>query len=89
MFKEYTSKDNSLSSIFDSAENLEKQVERFIKKLDGCISMNFSKIRLKKNRNDHTRVLYDKMRDLKKKKDPKNQKKVRKSQGGNSRCSQF
>ena len=40
--------------------------------------MNFSKIRLKKNRKDHTRVLYDKMRDLKKKKDPKNQKELEK-----------
>ena len=31
-FKEYISKDNSLSSIFDSADNLDKLVERFIKK---------------------------------------------------------
>ena len=54
-FKEYTSKDNALSSIFDSEDNLDKLAERFIKKLDGCISMNFSKIRLKEK--EKTQIL--------------------------------
>ena len=72
-FKEYTSKDNALSSIFDSDDNLDKLVERFIKKLDGCISMNFSKIRLKEKRKDKNQELFDKMRDLKGKTDPESQ----------------
>ena len=77
-FKEYTSKGNALSSIFDSADNLDKLVERFIKKLDGCISQNFSKIRLKEKRNDKNQVLYDKMRELKGKNDPESKTKLEK-----------
>ena len=40
-FKSYTSGTKMLSSIFDSDEDLNILTQRFIKKLDGCVKMNF------------------------------------------------
>ena len=44
--KNYTSGTNMLSSIFDSDEDINILTQRFIKKLDGCVKMNFKKIRI-------------------------------------------
>ena len=69
-FKEYTSQNNFLSSVFEGDDDLDKMTERFIKKLDGCIAKNFSKIRLKETKNDVNVELYNQMRKLKEKTDP-------------------
>ena len=58
-----------LSSIFDSKEDLNTLTKRFIKKLDGCIKMNFNKIRINNNKKSEDEKLYDKMRQLKGKDD--------------------
>ena len=47
-FKAYTSNTNMLSSIFDSKEDIDILTERFLKKLNGCISRSFKKIRISK-----------------------------------------
>ena len=70
-FQAYTYKDNALSSIFESEGNLDTLTDRFIKKLKGCIAMNFSKIRIKEKKNDKLIELYNQVRDLKDKTDPK------------------
>ena len=46
LFKEYTSKSNMLSSIFDQNEDLNVLTEKFIKKLNGCEAKNFKKTRI-------------------------------------------
>ena len=77
-FKEYTSKNNALSSIFESEDNLDKLTERFVHKLNGCISMNFRKIRTSTREKPTCTELFDKMRSLKGKDDPKNKKELEK-----------
>ena len=52
--------------------------ERFIKKLDGCIAKNFSKIRLKDTKNEVNVDLYNQMRKLKEKTDPDNKEELEK-----------
>ena len=78
-FKEYTSKNNALSSIFESEDNLDKLTERFVHKLNGRISMNFRKIRTSTRDKPTCTELFDKMRSLKGKYDPKNKDKLEKS----------
>ena len=51
-FKEYTSKENILSGIFDQDDSLDKLTETFIKKLKGCIAQNLRKIRI----NGHKKI---------------------------------
>ena len=68
-FKQYTSNNKALSSIFESNDNLDILTERFLKKLNGCIAMNFSKIRIKEKKNDKVMKMHDKLRDLKNKTD--------------------
>ena len=46
MFEKNTSETNMLSSIFYSDEDLNILTQRLLKKLDGCIKMNFKKVRI-------------------------------------------
>ena len=64
-FKEYTSKNNMLSSVFDSEDDLNNQTQRFSKKLDGCIKHNFKKVRVSNKKHSEEEKLYDIMRRLK------------------------
>ena len=44
LFKQYTSKTTFLTKIFEDEDNdLEMMTEKFLKKLQGCISHNFKK----------------------------------------------
>ena len=70
-FKSYTSGTNMLSSIFDSDEDLNILTQRFIKKLDGCVKMNFKKIRISNFKKSEDEKLYARMRELKGKEDDK------------------
>ena len=68
-FKEYTSNTNMLSSVFDSSEDINILTNRFVKKLDGCIKVNFKKVRINKNKPTQYEKLYNKLRELKRKDD--------------------
>ena len=70
-FKEYTSNTKMLSSIFDSKEDLNTLVKRFMKKLDGCIKINLKKVRTNKHKASHVEKLFTKMSILKQKDDDK------------------
>ena len=39
-----------LSSVFNSKEDINILVQRFIKKVDGCIKMNFKKVRINRTK---------------------------------------
>ena len=70
-FKEYTSQTKMLSSIFDSSDDINILAKRFLKKLDGCIAINFKKIRVSHTKESDEDKLYKKMRELKDKEDNK------------------
>ena len=63
-FKEYTSKNNMLSSIFDRDEDLNVLTEKFIKKLNGCISKTFRKTRVSGKKKNKTELLWKKLSEL-------------------------
>ena len=75
-FKNYTSGTKMLSSIFDSDEDLNILTQRFIKKLDGCVKMNFKKIRINNSKKSEEEKLYQRMRELKGKEDDKSKAEV-------------
>ena len=68
-FKRYTSDTKMLSSIFDSEDDINILVKRFIKKVDGCIKTNFRKVRTNKVKLNQLEKLYIKMNELKQKED--------------------
>ena len=70
-FKEYTSKTRMLSSIFDSSDDIDILAKRFLKKLDGCIALNFKKVRVSHTKESNEDKLYKKMMTLKEKDDDK------------------
>ena len=51
-FKELTSKDEFLSSVFKEEGDIETQTKHFLKRLDYCIRKCFTKIRVTKNKRD-------------------------------------
>ena len=62
-----------LSSIFDSKDDLNILTLRFIKKLDGCIKMNFRKVRVNNHNETDEEKLYKKLRVLKERNDEESQ----------------
>ena len=72
-FHQYTSKTKMLSSIFDSKDDLNILTLRFIKKLDGCIKMNFRKVRVNNHKETDEEKLYKKLRVLKERNDEESQ----------------
>ena len=64
-FKVYSSESKMLSSVFDSDDNLDDLVVRFVKKVNGCIAMNFKKTRITKQHDNEIEELYNKRRKLK------------------------
>ena len=56
-----------LSSIFNSNDDLNTLTKRFIKKLDGCIKINFRRVRVNKLKETEQEKLYKKLRILKEK----------------------
>ena len=68
-FRQYTSNTKMLSTVFDADEELDTLVIRFLKKLKGCITKSFKKIRITKPKENQTDKLFDKMRKLKGKED--------------------
>ena len=68
-FKKYTSNTRRLSSIFDSHDDINILSQRFIRKLDGCISMSFKKIRVSSDKESYLDSLYNKLRLIKTKED--------------------
>ena len=62
-----------LSSVFDSGDDLDILTQRFLKKVNGCIAMNFKKIRVNNAKQSDEDRLFEKMRDIKGKKGPENE----------------
>ena len=62
-------KTNMLSSIFDCNDDIDILAKRFFKKLDGCIAMNFKKVRVSQSKESDQDKLYNRMRELKEKTD--------------------
>ena len=59
------------SSTVDEEEDINRVIERFMKKLDGCIALNFKRMRIKKKNMIENGDHYDKRRSLKTKTDAK------------------
>ena len=69
-FRKYTDKTKMLSSTVDEEGDIDKVIERFLKKLNGCIAINFQKKRVNKKVISKKNIdLYDRMRHLKSKDD--------------------
>ena len=69
-FKSYTSESNMLSSIFDSNDDIDALTKRLVKKINGCIAMNFSKRRMgTKEDTTNNNDLFSRMSSLKGKND--------------------
>ena len=58
---------------------MNKSVERFLKKLNGCIAKSFKKTRVKGHKVNDDKQLYDKMRSLKDKNDNESKKELEKT----------
>ena len=59
-----------LSSVFDSSEDINVLTNRFIKKLDGCVKVNFIKVRINRNKPTQYEKLHNELRELNGKEDP-------------------
>ena len=76
-FKEYTTKTKTLSTTVDASDDVNTITERLVKKVNGCIAKNFSKIRFVTQKNDENDDdLYTKMRELKNKEDENSKKEL-------------
>ena len=69
LFKKYTSETNIITSTIYDNGDIDKVIERFFKKLNGCIALTFDKRRVKSDRRQCKDDLYDKRRKLKNKSD--------------------
>ena len=63
-FTKQTSITGILSSFFDSKEDLNQATKAFLKRLDGCITDSFKKIRIKQDNNKEIENLYERRRLL-------------------------
>ena len=72
-FKKYTSDTKMLSSTVDKEDDIDRVIERFMKKVDGCIALNFEKKRINKKKTQVNHNLHDKRRLLKTKTDAASQ----------------
>ena len=69
-FREYTSKTNMLSSIFDDTlANIDALTDRLVKKINGCVAVSFKKRRVCLNKKEDKYSPYDRLRELKGKDD--------------------
>ena len=69
-FKALTSKDNFLSSVFNNEGDIETQTNKFLKRLNYCLSICFKKIRVSKTkRNPEVEQLFARRKSLRKKSD--------------------
>ena len=64
-FKKFTSNTKMLSSSIDDKGDIDQVINRFIKKLNGCIATNFDKRRINKDKDNKEDDLYSRMRLLK------------------------
>ena len=77
-FKEITSKDSFLSSVFTEDGNIEKQTKYFLKRLRYCMSKYFKKIRVSNNKkNKDLEELFSLRRILRTRKDEESFEKIR------------
>jgi hypothetical protein len=79
-FKEYTSKDEILSGVFNNNDDPETVTKVLIKKINGCIAKNFKKRRVNDKKVVQNKELYDKMRNLKGKLDDRSKEELQKVQ---------
>ena len=64
-FKLYTSNTKMLSSVLDSKDNINILTNRLIKKINGCIAVNFKKIRVNSSNKGAEHKLYNKLSKMK------------------------
>ena len=77
-FKEITSNNSELSSIFDSKRSVEKQAKQFMKRLNGMLHQCFKKIKIKENSIKEEDILYKMQKDLKSENNVESKEKLRK-----------
>ena len=68
-----------LSSTINEEDDINDNVKRFMKKLEGCIAGNFKKTRIKDSNVKSDSTLYDKMRSLKNKEDEESKEELQKT----------
>ena len=76
-FKEMTSNNTKLSSIFESNKDINKQTKQFIKKLDGVLHQCFKKIKIKGTPNKEIDDLFAQQKQLKSKVDAESKRKLK------------
>ena len=54
-----------LSSVLNADEDINVLTERLIKKVNGCIAMNFKKVRITRNKKNKLEILHERMRKMK------------------------
>ena len=69
-FKKYTSETNMLSTSINEEGDIDQVINKFMKKLNGCIAVNFKKVRINAGKSIKDDDLFTKMRKLKEKTDP-------------------
>ena len=77
VFKELTSDNTVLSSIFDSNKSVNKQAKFFLKRLTGLLHQSFKKIKIKGVVNKKEDALYTKQKELKQKSDEESKRKLK------------
>ena len=69
-----------LSSTVTEEGDIDAVVKRFMKKLEGCIAINFKKVRVKESKMKLDTTPYDKIRNLKDKDDCESKREIEKVQ---------
>ena len=77
-FREYTNKTKMLSSVLDGEGDVTQLTNRLLKKINGCIAMNFKKQRVNRSKPMKTNHLYNRMRELKGKEDDQSKDELKK-----------
>ena len=76
LFKETTTNNNALSSIFDTKKSVDKQAKLFLKSLNGVLHKCFKKIKIKDNVVNQEDILYAEQKELKGKGDTESKNKL-------------
>ena len=73
-----------LSSTINEEDDINDNLKRFMKKLEGCLAVNFKKTRIKDSNVKSDNTLYDKMRSLKNKEDEEGKEELQKTMADNA-----
>ena len=80
-FREITSGNNFLSSVFDDCGDINAATNKFLKRLDGCLHKSFNKIRITDRPNKKLEELFNRRKVLRAKSDERSKSELEKVEG--------